>query len=105
MTAISTVSSVAVAGPASAEPRLSSVSRARSASCQSGAAPPGVAQTTSGRPSARRRACRNRRWRSAGPGLPRIEALAGLIYAGLALQGMERHVDPALSALTEDLAR
>ena len=40
-----------------------------------------------------------RRWRSAAPGLPRFEALTGLIYAGLALQGMERHVDPALKAL------
>ena len=46
-----------------------------------------------------------RRWRSARAGLPRIEALAGLIYCGLALEGMEGRTDPALSALTDECAR
>ncbi|MEM1234996.1 MAG: heparinase II/III family protein [Pseudomonadota bacterium] len=40
-----------------------------------------------------------RRWSSTTPGLPRIEALTGLIYAGLSLTGMERHVPSAISAL------
>lgn len=39
------------------------------------------------------------RWHSARPGLPRFEALAGLIYAGLALQGREELADPAVKAL------
>lgn len=42
------------------------------------------------------------RWRSARPGLPRFEALAGLIYAGLALQGREELADPAVKALAEE---
>lgn len=42
----------------------------------------------------------SRRWRSARPGLPRFEALTGLIYAGLSLEGMEAHVDPAIAELT-----
>ncbi|MFY0633852.1 MAG: heparinase II/III family protein [Vannielia sp.] len=46
-----------------------------------------------------------RRWRSAAPGLPRFEALTGLIYAGLALKGMEAHVAPALKALTRECDR
>ena len=41
----------------------------------------------------------SRRWAAASPGLPRFEALAGLIYAGLTLQGMEEYVRPATSAL------
>ncbi len=44
----------------------------------------------------------SRRWRAAAPGLARFEALTGLIYAGLALEGMERHVDPAIKALARD---
>ncbi|MEM8591051.1 MAG: heparinase II/III family protein [Pseudomonadota bacterium] len=40
-----------------------------------------------------------RRWSSTTPGLPRIEALTGLIYAGLSLTGMERHVPTAVTAL------
>ena len=44
----------------------------------------------------------SRRWKSASNGLPRFEALTGLIYAGLALQGMERLIDPALDALSHD---
>ncbi len=42
------------------------------------------------------------RWRAARPGLPRIEALTGLIYAGLALTGMEKYVDPAAAALARE---
>lgn len=43
-----------------------------------------------------------RRWRVASPGLPRFEALTGLIYAGLALTGMEAHVKPAMRALARE---
>ena len=43
-----------------------------------------------------------RRWRAASPGLPRIEALTGLIYAGLSLEGMQRHVRPAVQALDRE---
>ncbi len=42
------------------------------------------------------------RWKATPPGLARFEALAGLVYAGLSLTGMEPHVDPALAALTEE---
>ncbi|WP_232796436.1 heparinase II/III family protein [Roseovarius salinarum] len=42
-----------------------------------------------------------RRWRSAPPGLPRFEALTGLIYAGLSLEGMHAHVAPAVAALAD----
>ena len=44
----------------------------------------------------------SRRWRSAGQGLPRFEALTGMIYAGLSLTGMEQHVAPAVKALALD---
>ena len=44
----------------------------------------------------------SRRWRSAGQGLPRFEALTGLIHAGLSLTGMERLADPAIKALAQD---
>lgn len=40
-----------------------------------------------------------RRWRSTTPGLPRFEALTGMIYAGLSLEGMEHLVTPATNAL------
>jgi uncharacterized heparinase superfamily protein len=43
-----------------------------------------------------------RRWRTAQPGLPRFEALTGMIYAGLSLEGMERFVDPAVKVLAQD---
>ncbi|ATG44988.1 putative heparinase II/III-like protein [Phaeobacter piscinae] len=46
----------------------------------------------------------SRRWQGASPGLPRFEALTGLIYAGLALKGHEDQVDPALKALSEECA-
>ena len=47
----------------------------------------------------------SRRWQSTAPGLPRFEALTGLIYSGLALTGMERHADTALQALARECAR
>lgn len=46
----------------------------------------------------------SRRWRAARPGLPRFEALTGMIYAGLSLEGMERFVDPAVRVLAQDCA-
>lgn len=46
----------------------------------------------------------SRRWQAAGPGLPRFEALTGLISAGLALEGMEARIAPALAALEGDCA-
>ena len=47
----------------------------------------------------------SRRWKAATPGLPRFEALSGLIYAGLALEGMEDLTPPAISALAADCIR
>ncbi|WP_028029584.1 heparinase II/III family protein [Gemmobacter nectariphilus] len=44
----------------------------------------------------------SRRWKAAAPGLPRFEALTGLVCAGLALTGMERLTTPALAALARD---
>ncbi|WP_301456926.1 heparinase II/III family protein [Pseudorhodobacter sp.] len=44
----------------------------------------------------------SRRWHASAPGLPRFEALTGLIYAGLALTGMERLVTPAIAALARE---
>jgi len=44
----------------------------------------------------------SKRWHSASPGLPRFEALTGLIYAGLSLQGMERLARPAIKALAKE---
>lgn len=46
----------------------------------------------------------SRRWPRAAPGLPRFEALSGLIYAGLSLMGMEALVGPASAALARDCA-
>jgi uncharacterized heparinase superfamily protein len=43
-----------------------------------------------------------RRWHGASPGLPRVEALTGLVYAGLSLTGMQRHVRPAIQALDRE---
>ena len=40
------------------------------------------------------------RWKAAAPGLPRIEALTGLIYAGISLIGLNRLVAPAAAALS-----
>lgn len=47
----------------------------------------------------------SRRWKHAAPGLPRFEALSGLIYAGLALTGMEARVVPAVAALALECKR
>ncbi|MDC0737965.1 heparinase II/III family protein [Cognatishimia sp. SS12] len=44
----------------------------------------------------------SRRWKTSTPGLPKFEALTGLIYAGLALEGMQKHVGPALKALSRE---
>ncbi len=46
----------------------------------------------------------SRRWTTAAPGLPRFEALTGLLYAGLSLTGMERLVAPARAALARECA-
>lgn len=48
---------------------------------------------------ARQSAFLARRWKAAAPGLPQIEALTGLVYAGLSLMGMDRLVRPAAAAL------
>ena len=47
----------------------------------------------------------SRCWPHAAPGLPRFEALTGLIYAGLALTGMEARIDPAVAALADECIR
>ncbi|SDC66636.1 heparinase II/III family protein [Ruegeria marina] len=44
----------------------------------------------------------SKRWPAAQPGLGRFEALTGLIYAGLALEGLEELADPAVRALARD---
>ena len=44
----------------------------------------------------------SKRWQVTAPGLRRFEALAGTIYAGLSLEGMEHHITPAVVALAED---
>ena len=44
----------------------------------------------------------SRRWHAASSGLPRFEALTGLIYAGWALTGMEAHVAPAMKGLARE---
>ena len=41
----------------------------------------------------------SRRWKAAAPGLPRFEALTGLLYAGLSLSGKGSLVGPAVAAL------
>ena len=43
-----------------------------------------------------------RRWHSAPAGLPRFESLTGLIYAGLALEGSGKLVEPAMDALARE---
>ncbi len=44
----------------------------------------------------------SRRWHTATPGLQRFEAITGMIYAGLSLEGMEQYVAPAVQALADD---
>lgn len=41
----------------------------------------------------------SKRWKSAAPGLPQIEALCGLIHAGLHLDGLDGHIPAAARAL------
>lgn len=53
---------------------------------------------------ARQSAFLARRWRAAGPGLPRIEALTGLVYAGLSLIGNQGLIGPAAAALAQACA-
>lgn len=43
-----------------------------------------------------------RRWGGATPGLPRFEALTGLIYAGFSLTGVKVRVDAAIRALAQE---
>ena len=43
-----------------------------------------------------------RRWQITPPGVARFEALTGLLYAGLALDGMDAYILPARSALGEE---
>lgn len=45
-----------------------------------------------------------RRAAAAPPGLPRFESLIGLLYAGLSLLGMGRHIAPASEALARECA-
>ncbi|MGJ8597817.1 heparinase II/III family protein [Sulfitobacter sp.] len=44
----------------------------------------------------------SKRWQAAAPGLARFEALTGLIYAGLSLEGLEELADPAIKALARE---
>ncbi len=44
----------------------------------------------------------SKRWQVTAPGLRRFEALTGMIYAGLSLEGMEHHIPQAVAALTKD---
>ncbi|WP_298496663.1 heparinase II/III family protein [uncultured Maritimibacter sp.] len=46
-----------------------------------------------------------RRWQATSPGLPRFEALTGLLYAGLSLNGMEKYAGPAARALAKECDR
>lgn len=46
----------------------------------------------------------SRRWTAAAPGLPRFEALTGLVYAGISLTGMGRYLRPAITALDRECA-
>ena len=47
----------------------------------------------------------SKRWTAAIPGLPRFEALGGLVQAGLTLAGLEQMTDPALRALARECER
>ena len=46
----------------------------------------------------------SKRWHAAAPGLPRFEALTGLVYAGLSLEGLEALAQPAIAALAQECA-
>lgn len=54
---------------------------------------------------ARQTAFLRRRWPAAPPGLPRIEALTGLIYAGVSLQGQQDAASTAAAALADEGTR
>jgi len=45
------------------------------------------------------------RWRQTSHGLPRFEALTGLIYSACSLTGMQAHLQPALTALAQECAQ
>ncbi len=47
----------------------------------------------------------SRRWPSQPAGLPRFEALTGLICSTLSLRGMERYLNPAVAALARECER
>ena len=47
----------------------------------------------------------SKRWTGTSHGLPRFEALTGLIYAGLSLEGKEALADPAIKALSLECER
>lgn len=47
----------------------------------------------------------SRRWKTAKPGLGRLEALAGLVTAGMMLEGMESRVGTAVQALALECER
>jgi len=44
----------------------------------------------------------SKRWHSTVPGLPRFEALTGLIYAGMALEGQESLAEHAIKAMDRE---
>ncbi|MEM8777218.1 MAG: heparinase II/III family protein [Pseudomonadota bacterium] len=46
-----------------------------------------------------------RRWSATAPGLPRFEALTGLVYAGISLEGMTHLIDPAKAALARECSK
>ena len=46
----------------------------------------------------------SKRWQASAPGLPRFEALTGLIYSSLSIQGIEELAKPALKALAKACA-
>ncbi len=45
------------------------------------------------------------RWKATSHGLPRFEALSGLIYSACSLTGMETHLAPALRGLAHECSR
>jgi len=53
---------------------------------------------------ARQTALLSDRWKQTNRGLPRFEALTGLIYSGCALTGMEMQLKPAMRALAQECA-
>ncbi|MEM9342857.1 MAG: heparinase II/III family protein [Pseudomonadota bacterium] len=46
-----------------------------------------------------------RRWKKAPVGLPRFEAVGGLAHAAIALDGLERHLGPAMKGLAKECAQ